>query len=50
MKNLLAILLALLMLGSVTAFAEENAASGAPGSVAVGQASSGKDEFAEFDI
>jgi hypothetical protein len=30
--------------------AEENAASGAPGSVAVGQASSGKDEFAEFDI
>lgn len=30
--------------------AEENAAPGAPDSLAVGQASSGKDEFAEFDI
>ena len=30
--------------------AEENAASGSPDSLAVGQAPSGKDEFAEFDI
>lgn len=30
--------------------AEENAAPGAPDSLAVGQAPSGKDEFAEFDI
>jgi len=34
----------------VKAPAEENAASGAPDSLAVGQAPSGKDEFAEFDI
>ena len=34
----------------VKAPAEENAASGSPDSLAVGQAPSGKDEFAEFDI